>query len=194
MTPIRINLLPHRQMRRAAQQRLFALLAVLVAGVAVAGVAGVQAQLHNAKSVQEQRNAFLKDEIAKLDKQIDEIKTLKEKTQDLLSRKNVVESLQVDRSGAVLLFDDLARRLPDGLYLKTVKQAGDSLALTGVAQSSARVSSFMRALDETDLLQDPVLVEVKAVQAGKVKANEFSLTVKFTKPDPGKKEKKEDKS
>lgn len=194
MTPIRINLLPHRQMRRAAQQRLFALLAVLVAGVAVAGVAGVQAQLHNAKSIQEQRNAFLKDEIAKLDKQIDEIKTLKEKTQDLLSRKNVVESLQVDRSGAVLLFDDLARRLPDGLYLKTVKQAGDSLALTGVAQSSARVSSFMRALDETDLLQDPVLVEVKAVQAGKVKANEFSLTVKFTKPDPGKKEKKEDKS
>lgn len=194
MTPIRINLLPHRQMRRAAQQRLFALLAVLVAGVAVAGVAGVQAQLHNAKSVQEQRNAFLKDEIAKLDKQIDEIKTLKEKTQDLLSRKNVVESLQVDRSGAVLLFDDLARRLPDGLYLKTVKQAGDSLALTGVAQSSARVSSFMRALDETELLQDPVLVEVKAVQAGKVKANEFSLTVKFTKPDPGKKEKKEDKS
>lgn len=183
MSHIRINLLPHRQMRRAAQQRVFALLAVLVAGIALAGVAAVQAQLANAKAAQERRNAFLKEEIAKLDKQIDEIKVLKEKTQDLLSRKKVVESLQSDRGGSVRLFDDLARRLPEGLYLKSVKQSGDSLALTGIAQSSARVSSFMRALDETELLQDPVLVEVKSVQVGKVKANEFSLTVKFTKQD-----------
>jgi type IV pilus assembly protein PilN len=182
MNAIRINLLPHRQMRRAAQQRLFALLAIVVVGVGLAVVLAVQAQISNAKSAQDRRNTFLKEEITKLDKQIAEIKKLKEKTNDLLSRKTVVETLQGDRTSAVRLFDDLARHLPEGLYLKSVKQTGDKLALSGYAQSSARVSSFMRALDETELLENPVLVEVKAAQVGNLKVNEFSLTVGFAKP------------
>lgn len=180
MTAIRINLLPHRQLRRAQRQRLFAVLAVTVAGLGLAAVAVGQVQLINAKNAQDRRNVFLRTEITKLDKQIAEIKQLREKTQDLLSRKNVVENLQGNRTEAVRLFDELARRLPDGLYLKSVKETGESLALSGYAQSSARVSTYMRALAGTTLFQDPVLVEVKAAQVGKLKLNEFSMNVKIS--------------
>jgi type IV pilus assembly protein PilN len=180
MTAIRINLLPHRQLRRAQQQRLFAVLAVVVAGLGLATVAVGQIQLLNAKSAQDRRNTFLHEEIAKLDRQIAEIKQLRDKTQDLLARKNVVEALQSNRTEAVRLFDELARRLPEGLYLKSVKQSGDNLALSGYAQSSSRVSTYMRALDETSLFQDPALVEVKAAQVGNLRVNEFSMNVKIT--------------
>lgn len=182
MNPIRINLLPHRQLRKARQQRMFAVLAVVVLGAGLAAVALGQAYLMNAKANQDRRNAFLKEEIAKLDKQIAEIAQLKEKTQDLLARKNAVESLQSNRDEAVHLFDELARRLPDGLYLKSVKQTGDVVAVSGYAQSSARVSTFMRALEQTALFEEPVLVEVKAAQVGAFRVNEFSLSVKLTKP------------
>lgn len=182
MNAIRINLLPHRQMRRAMQQRIFALLAVVTAIVAVAALAAGQIFLSTLNSGQTQRNEFLKSETAKLDQQINEIRKLKEKTQDLLSRKNVVETLQANRTIAVRLMDELARQLPEGLYLKGFKQTGMDVALAGYAQSSARVSSFMRALDATELFQDPVLVEVKAATVGKARINEFSLRVKVTGP------------
>ena len=181
MTPIRINLLPHRQLKRARQQRWLAVLAATVLGIGLVVVALGQAAIMNAKSSQERRNAFLKDEIAKLDKQITEIRQLKEKTQDLLARKDVAESLQSNRGEAVHLFDELARRLPDGLYLKNVRQTGDTIALSGYAQSSARVSSLMRALEETALFEEPVLVEVKSALVGALRVNEFSLNVKLTK-------------
>ena len=183
MSAIRINLLPHRQIRRAQQQRLFVVLAVAVAGLGLAAVIIGQIQLINASKAQDRRNAFLRAEIVKLDKQIAEIKQLREKTQNLLARKNVVESLQSNRSEAVRMFDELARRLPDGLYLKSVKQTGDTLVLSGYAQSSARVSSYMRALDETALFKDPSLVEVKAAQVGNLRVNEFSMNIRFTRSD-----------
>lgn len=181
MTPIRINLLPHRQLKKARQQRWFAILAAGVLGLGIAVIALGQVFIMNAKDKQDRRNAFLKEEIAKLDKQITEISQLKEKTQDLLSRKNVVESLQSNRGQAVHLFDELAKRLPDGLYLKSVKQTGDMLALSGYAQSSARVSSLMRSLEETALFESPVLVEVKSAQVGALRVNEFALNVKLAK-------------
>jgi len=181
MNPIRINLLPHRQLRKARQQRMFAVLAVVVLGAGLAAVALGQAYLMNAKANQDRRNAFLKEEIAKLDKQIAEIAQLKEKTQDLLARKNAVESLQSNRDEAVHLFDELARRLPDGLYLKSVKQTGDVVAVSGYAQSSARVSTFMRALEQAALFEEPALVEVKAAQVGALRVNEFGLNVRLTR-------------
>lgn len=181
MNPIRINLLPHRQIRKARQQRLFAIFAAVVVGAGFAAVALGQAYLMNAKASQDRRNAFLSEEIARLDKQIAEISQLKAKTQDLLARKDAVESLQSNRDGSVHLFDELARRLPDGLYLKSVKQAGDVVAVSGYAQSSARVSSFMRALEQTAVFDEPTLVEVKAAQVGALRVNEFSLNVKLTR-------------
>lgn len=189
MTPIRINLLPHRQLRKASQQRWFAVIAAIVAGLGLAVVGGGQAYIANVKSGQDARNVFLKEELAKLDKQIAEIAQLKEKTQDLLARKDVVESLQNNRGEAVHMFDELMRRLPDGLYLKSVKQTGDAVALSGYAQSSARVSTFMRALEATELFDEPVLVEVKSAMVGPVRSYEFSLNVKIARkaPDPDKK-------
>lgn len=183
MTPIRINLLPHRQLKKARQQRWLAVLAAITVGVGLAVVALGQAFIMNEKANQDRRNAFLQEEIAKLDKQIAEIHQLKEKTQDLMARKDVVESLQSNRGEAVHLFDELARRLPEGLYLKSVKQTGDVVALSGYAQSSARVSSYMRALEDAALFEEPVLVEVKAAQVGALKVNEFSLNVKIAKAD-----------
>lgn len=182
MNPIRINLLPHRQLKKARQRRLFAVMAAAVAVAGVAAVALGQLVLMNAQASQDRRNAFLREEIAKLDKQIAEIKQLKEKTQDLLDRKEVVESLQSNRDEAVHVFDELARQLPDGLYLKSVKQTGDMVALTGYAQSSARVSTLMRSLEATALFEAPVLVEVKAAQVGPLRVNEFALNVKIAKP------------
>jgi type IV pilus assembly protein PilN len=128
----------------------------------------------------------LKDELAKLDKQIAEIAQLKEKTKDLLDRKDVVESLQNNRGEAVHMFDELMRRLPDGLYLKSVRQTGDVVAISGYAQSSARVSTFMRELEATALFDEPVLVEVKSAMVGPVRSYEFSLNVKIARqaPDP----------
>ena len=181
MTPIRINLLPHRQMRKARQQRWFAVLAVAVVGLGLATVGGGQAYITSLKTEQDERNAFLKAELVKLDKQIEEITLLKEKTKDLLDRKEVVESLQNNRGEAVHMFDELMRVLPDGLYLKSVKQTGDSVALAGYAQSSARVSTFMRSLEATALFDEPVLVEVKSTMVGPVRSYEFSLNVKIAR-------------
>lgn len=184
MTPIRINLLPHRELRRVRQQRMFAIIAIAVVAIGLAAVAGGQALIMSAKSSQDARNAFLQQEIVKLDAQIAEIRLLKEKTQDLLARKDVVESLQSNRGESVRLFDELVRQIPDGLYLKSVKQTGDMVALAGYAQSSARVSTFMRALDGTALFAEPVLVEVKAALVGTLRVNEFSLNVKIDRPAP----------
>lgn len=181
MNPIRINLLPHRQIRKARQQRLFAILAVAALGAGLALVALGQAYLVEAKAAQERRNAFLREEISKLDQQIAEIAQLKEKTNDLLARKQAVESLQSNRDEAVRLFDVLARQLPEGMYLKSVKQSGEMVALSGFAQSSARVSSFMRALEQTELFDEPTLVEVKAAMVGNLRVNEFALNVKISK-------------
>jgi len=189
MTPIRINLLPHRQLRKARQQRWFAILAAIVVGLGLAVVAAGQAYLVNAKAAQDARNTFLKDEMVKLDKQIAEIAELKAKTDDLLERKKVVETLQNNRGEAVVMFDELMRRLPEGLYLKSVKQSGDLLSLSGYAQSSARVSTFMRSLEATDLFDEPVLVEVKSAMVGPVRSSEFSLNVKIARQTPEAKQK-----
>jgi len=186
MTPIRINLMPHRQMRRARAQRMFTLLAALSIGLGVVIVAAGQYWIINAKERQDRRNAFLRDEIAKLDKQIAEIAQLKQKTSDLLARKDVVESLQVNRAESVRLFDELSRRVPEGLYIKSLKQTGDKFTIIGYAQSSARVSTFMRALESSSLFLEPSLVEVKAAQVGNQRMNEFTLSVQIervAKPD-----------
>jgi type IV pilus assembly protein PilN len=184
MSAIRINLLPHRQIKRAQQQRLFVGMLLGAAALGALVVAGGHLLIANAKDNQTRRNELLRQEMAVLDKQIEEIKALKEKTQALLARKGVVESLQTNRAEAVHLFDELARRIPEGLYLKGLKQAGDQLSIQGYAQSSARVSTLMRNLDESPWLEAPNLVEVRAAQMDKQRVSEFNLTVRQTKQEP----------
>lgn len=179
---VRINLLPHREQKRVARQRQLGILAGLALGlgaaVAVAGHTVMVAKISN----QEGRNAFLNAEISKLDKEIEEINSLKEKTQALLERKKVVESLQSDRSLVVHLLDELVRRLPDGVYLKSIDRKGGSVKLAGYAQSNARVASLMRNLDDSPWLDAPALVETKAIMLNNVRVSEFSLDVKLTPP------------
>lgn len=184
MTAIRVNLLPHRQIKRAQQQKT---LLALLAFVALAGLATVVLGhfiIAGMKDNQARRNAFLQEEIAKLDVQIKEIAELKKKTEDLVERKNVVESLQSNRAELVHLFDEISRRLPDGVYLKSLKQTGSTIALIGYAQSSARVSTLMRNLDESDWFSAPRLIEVKSTSQAGLRIHEFTLEVQHGAPQP----------
>ncbi len=174
---IRINLLPYREMRRAARMRQFTVVlsgtAVIALGLIVLGYMALVTEI----SSQQARNQYLNTEIAKLDKDIADIKDLKQQTKDLLARKQVVESLQSDRSDAVHLLDQLVRLLPEGVFLKSIDQHGDLVHLQGFAQSSARVSTLMRNLDDSAWLSDATLIEVKAATVQGIQANEFTLDV-----------------
>jgi len=178
---IRVNLLPHREEKRKARRHQFYALAglmFLLAGVIwLLGYTLISSLINS----QEEKNVFLKKEIVELDKQIDEIKKIKEQTNALLARKQVIESLQANRAETVYLFNELARQVPAGIYLRSIKQAGGKVTLNGYAQSSARVSTLMRNLDESPLLERPDLVEVKAVTVDKRRLNEFTLNVFFTR-------------
>lgn len=179
---IPINLLPHRAERRKAQQRQFFGLAAAAVGVGALSVVLVHGVLAQRIESQQKRNGFLTAEIAELDKQIDEIKKLKEQTQAMLDRKKVVEALQTNRTEAVRLLDQLVRQLPDGLYLKAVKQTNEMVNVVGYATSNARVSTLMRNFDASPWLEEPKLVEIKAVRVNNANLNEFNLNVKLTRP------------
>jgi type IV pilus assembly protein PilN len=178
---IRINLLPHRAEKRRAKQLQFAILSLisLALGVLIVGI--VHVAISTQISYQERRNVYLTKEIAVLDKQIEEIKKLREQTQALLARKNVVENLQATRSDVVHLLDQLLRILPDGVYLKTIKQSGYKISLTGYAQSNARVSTLMRSIEDSPWLDSPTLIEIHASTAGGMRVSEFSLNFNLTK-------------
>lgn len=178
---IRINLLPHREERRKMlRQQFFALAGLVTVLAGVVWFVGFS-YINNQIEQQAAKNAFLKQEITVLDKQIEEIKKLKEQTDALLARKQVIESLQANRSETVHLFNELVHRLPAGIYLRSIKQKQQRVTLIGYAQSNARVSTLMHNLDESPVLERPVLVEIKAVMVGKRRMNEFNLDIHFTR-------------
>jgi len=181
---VRINLLPHREQKRLARQRQFISLVVGLVILAI-GVIGlvhiiIASQIDNQLS----RNALLKGEIAKLDEQIKEIDKLAEQTRALLARKQIVETLQANRTEAVHILDQLVRRLPDGLYLKSVRQSGQKITLVGYAQSNARVSTLMRNIEGSPWLTAPELVEIKSIALDKQKLNEFTLNIQLKHAAP----------
>jgi type IV pilus assembly protein PilN len=182
---IRINLLPHREEKRKARREQFYALGALV--LALGGVIWFLGYtvISGYISGQESKNSFLKSEIATLDKQIDEIKKLKEQTDALLARKQVIESLQANRAETVYLFNELARQVPAGIYLRSVKQIGQKVSLAGFAQSSARVSTLMRNLDDSPLLERPELIEIKSATVDRRRLSEFSLNVFLTQQTAG---------
>ena len=178
---IRINLLPHRELAGASRRRQFGILLGMALAAAVVTVVLGHTLIAARQSNQDDRNAYLEQEIAKLDSQIGEIKKIKEQTQALLARKQVVETLQLNRTEVVHLFDQMIRLLPDGLYLKSFKQTGDQITISGYTQSSARVSSLMRNLDDSPWFESASLGEIKAATVNNLRANEFVLTVKQTR-------------
>ena len=189
MSSTRINLLPHRELKRTARKREFVFVAAGTVIFALATAFLAHTILAGMVESQMNKNKFLKAEIAKVDKEIEEIQRLKEQTAALLARKQIVETLQANRTEAVHLLDQLVRQLPDGIYLKSVKQNVDKINLTGYAQSNARIATLMRNLDTSPWLSKAELVETKAVQLNNLRVNEFSLNVQLKRdqlPDAGK--------
>jgi type IV pilus assembly protein PilN len=195
--PVRINLLPHREQKRVARQRQFVSLTALLVVMALGVVGLVHFVLATQIDNQNSRNALLKVEIAKLDEQIKEIDKLREQIAQVLSRKQVVETLQSNRNEAVHLLDQLVRQLPDGIYLRSIKQVGTKVTLVGYAQSNARVSTLMRNIDSSPWVTSPELVEIKlvplpatAVTGGRGqpaagdRVNEFTLNVQVKRTAP----------
>ncbi len=171
----RINLLPHREERRKRARQHFYFLAggTLMVGALI--VVAVHVFYGRKIDAQAERNAFLKSEMAKLDKEIAEIEQLKEKIRDLLARKQVIETLQSDRAQTVHLLDELVRQMPEGVYLRSIKQQGLRINLLGYAQSNARVSTLMRNIDGSTWLEKPLLVEVKAATVDKRRVSDFEM-------------------
>jgi len=174
---VRINLLPHRQIKRAERQREFNLMLVGVAIAASAIVFLGQTFISSSIESQASRNKRLDDAIAELDKQIDAIKELKTKIGEVLERKQVVENLQTNRGQAVVLLDELARKLPEGVFLKSIKQTANLVTLEGVADTNARVATLVRNFSSSEALESPGLVEIKAEVVNNLRRNVFTLNV-----------------
>ncbi len=178
---IRINLLPHREEKRRARQMQFVALSIVSLALGALVWALVHVAISTQISYQERRNDYLKQETLILDRQIAEIKKLREQTKSLLERKDAVEKLQSDRSRVVHLMDQMLKILPEGVYIKSIKQNGDAINLVGYAQSNARVSTLMRAIEDSAWLESPALVEIHAASANGARVNEFTLTFNLTK-------------
>ena len=175
---IRINLLPHRQLKREQRKKQMA----VGAGIAVAiglvvGLLG-HTYLSGRVDTQRMRNAYLAEETKKLDAQIEKIKAIKEQTADLMARKQVVEGLQTNRAESVHLIDQLVRQLPEGVWIKTVKQTGQIVNIVGYAQTNGRISTLMRNFDSSEWLEKPELVEIKAVALNNNPISEFGMNVR----------------
>jgi type IV pilus assembly protein PilN len=184
---IRVNLLPHREEKRKRRQQQFTVLAGIAGLLGLVLAGGVWAFLDSQVSQQQANVNYMKSEIAKLDKEIEEIKKIREETASLLAKKQVVEALQSNRSEPVQLMDQLLRQLPDGVYLKAIKQTGPKVNISGYAQSNARVSTLMRNLGASPYLENPELVEIKAVPAPDKsgnRVNEFNMNISIKRAQP----------
>jgi len=174
---IRVNLLPWREARRKAQRQHLGVLGGMVAVLGLLIVGAVHLTIAGYIAVQSDRNEFLKKENVRLDKEIEEIKKLKSEIAALLARKQIIERLQADRAQAVYMLQELVQQVPDGVYLKTIKQTGLKINMVGYAQSNARVSTLMRNFAASPYLENPDLVEIKAVTVSNKRVSEFNMNV-----------------
>ena len=179
----RINLLPWRAERRRLRQKEF--LAMLGASAVAAALISFGIVMFYNRQIdgQNERNAFVKDQITQVDSKIKEIEELDKKKAKLLARKEVIEQLQANRSQMVHLFDSLVRTIPDGVTLSAIKQEGDVLTLSGRSQSNARVSTYMRNLEGSGWMTNPELSVIEARGDNKGLPYEFNLQVKLANPN-----------
>lgn len=184
---IRINLLPHREARRKQKKAAFIALMALMGIVGAAIVIMVGGYNARQISIQEQRNTIIRDANAVLDKKIAEIATLKQEIEALKARQEAVEDLQGDRNQPVYLLDELVKQTPQGVHLRSFKQEGQRVVLSGYAQSQERVAELLRNVaGNSPWLEKPDLTEVKAAQLGQNKTGrkvvEFTLAVGIKRP------------
>ena len=182
---ILINLLPHREARRQQRKQAFFAgigMAVLVgAGIVLLWYTAVNTQI----GTQEEHNQFLTSEIKRLDAQISDVATLKSEIEALKARQKAVEDLQADRNMPVYLLNELVKQTPEGMYFTNVKQDGQVLSITGIAQTQERVSEFLRnTAYNSEWLVSPELIESKATAAGKDQKRLFEFSVRVTVKRP----------
>lgn len=184
---IKINLLPHREAKRKERINAFyatLLMALVTGGLVVLAVGGFIA---NKISIQNERNTFIKAENTRLDGEIKKIATLKQEIEALKARQQAVEDLQSDRNQPVYLMDELVKQTPEGIYLKSFKQNGQRVALTGYAQSNERVSELLRNLsNNSSWLERPDLIEIRSTGTGQgrdaKKVFDFTINVGIKRP------------
>jgi type IV pilus assembly protein PilN len=183
----RINLLPHRADRRKRSRQHFLTVSGMTFGLGLL-VAFLIYQFYARQiEVQNDRNAFLASEIKKLDKDIADITELRNQIQALLARKQIIETLQAERAQTVHLLEQMVRQMPEGIYLRSMKQTGPRVHIVGFAQSNARVSTLMRNIEASPWLTQPVLVEVKAAtSADKRRVSEFNMFLNLKRAEPPK--------
>jgi type IV pilus assembly protein PilN len=185
---ILINLLPHREERRKRRKAAYFAGLGVAAGAGLAVVGAWYLVLQQMTSVQQERNAFLSTEIKKLEVQIKDIATLRAEIEGLKARQKAVEDLQIDRNVPVHVLNELVKQTPEGVYFTTVKQDGQTLSVSGVAQTNERVSEFLRnTANSSEWLVKPELVEIKAssgVTANRERKRLFDFSVRLNVKRP----------
>jgi len=171
----RINLLPHREAERKRRRTEFAVALVAAAIAAGIFVGGGKVLYSTWTDAQNEKNNLLKKEIVKLDAQIADIQDLESRRQRLLARMDIIEKLQRQRPEIVHRFDELVKIVPEGVYLTQIKEAGRKIELHGVAQSSTRVSTFMRNIDGSTWLANPELQVVESAKDSPTAGSSFVL-------------------
>jgi type IV pilus assembly protein PilN len=172
----RINLLPWREQERKNRRREFMVAAGAAVFAAVIFVLGGKLLYSSWTDAQNEKNALRKKEIVKLDAQIADIQDLENRRQRLLARMEIIEKLQRKRPEIVHLFDEIVKTVPEGVYLTAIKQTGNKLEIHGVAQSSTRVSTFMRNIDGSVWMDNPVLQVVESAKDSTTGGSKFTLT------------------
>jgi type IV pilus assembly protein PilN len=170
----RINLLPHRESKRKERKLKFMVALVVAAGAGIITAFAAYLMYGSMIDGQQHRNDELRAQIKTLDKQIEEINNLESAKQKFIARMEIIEKLQRSRPEIVHVFDEIVRTLPEGVYLTAVQQTDKKLKFEGVAQSSTRVSTFMRNLDGSQWLRNPELLVVESAKAGP--GSSFTLT------------------
>ncbi len=158
----KVNLLPWREAQRQQRQKNFLVMLGVIAALAVGAVLAANQVMNNLIDDQDGRNAFLRAEVRKLDQEIERIEELEQVRDNLISRKNVIERLQGNRSLMVHLFNQIAQTVPEGITLTNVRQSGAELTLNGTSQSESRVSDYIRQIESATWLADPTLRIIEA--------------------------------
>lgn len=178
-----INLLPWREELRKQKQQEFTFIAAGTTASAILLVLLAHTQMSSIISQQNERNVFLEKEITSLDARIVKIKNLEKTKSALLARMNIIQELQQSRPQSVHLMDSLVTTLPDGVFLNKIEQKGEELTLSGVAQSNARISAYMRNIDNSVWIAKPRLDVIKSKKGELQRTAEFILRAQQMRSD-----------
>lgn len=177
-----INLLPWREQRREQMRKEFLAVLGAVVFAALAVIVAAHIVITSQIDGQNQRNDYLRAEIGKLEQQVNDIRDLQTRRNQLVDRMKVIQDLQGTRPVIVRIFDEIVRTLPDGVYYRGIQRAGTVITIQGTAESNNRVSSLMRKLEASEWFAGPMLKSVKANSQFGDQGNDFEMTVNVTMP------------